>query len=187
MLDSEARRVLGIDPGTIFLGYGLIAENQRTGPQLNALSWGALHAPASLALPERLLVLHSSLVDLIARLRPTEMAVEEVFAGRNWRSALSLGHAQGIALLAAAQARLPVAAYATRQVKEAVSGFGGADKAQVQALVAQHLGLSALPTPDHAADALAVALCHIWRGAFAQRIAIAEADSPRREANNLIP
>jgi crossover junction endodeoxyribonuclease RuvC len=166
----QHRRVLGIDPGTIFLGYGFIVENQARA-QLNVPASGVLRAPAHLALPERLLVLYTSLTALLERLQPTEVAVEEVFVGRNWRTALSLGHAQGIALLAAAQAGLPIATYAAATVKEAVSGFGGADKGQVQALVAQHLGLAAPPKPEHAADALAVALCHLWRSAFAQRLA----------------
>lgn len=167
------RRVLGLDPGTVYLGYGLVAQ----GTQPDVPAWGVLHARAGLSLPERLLYLHDALNDLLGRLGPTEVAVEEVFVARNWRTALVLGHAHGIALLAAARAGVPVATYATATVKEAVTGFGGADKAQVQALVAQHLGLSAVPRPDHAADALAVALCHLWRGAFARRV-VEEARAP---------
>ena len=145
---------------------------------MNGPTWGVLRAQRSLPLPERLLLLHSGLTDLLERLQPTEVAIEEVFVGRNWRTALSLGHAQGIALLAAAQAGLLVTPYAAATVKEAVSGFGGADKSQVQALVAQHLGLTAIPEPDHAADALAVALCHLWRGAFVQRLEQATISNP---------
>lgn len=157
-LATEGRRVvLGIDPGTAILGYGLVALD---GDELQAVEFGVLTTPASAALPNRLLSLFDGLNQIILRGRPTEAAVEQLFFSRNVQSAFAVGQARGVALLAAARHGLPVGEYSPLQVKQAVAGYGRATKAQVQNMVQVMLGLDAPPQPDDAADALAVAICH---------------------------
>lgn len=157
-LSIEGRRVvLGIDPGTAILGYGAVAVD---GEALGAVGFGALTTPASLPLPSRLLLLFDGLCRVIDLVDPTEVAVEQLFFARNVRSALAVGQARGVALLAAARRGLPVNEYTPLQVKQAVAGYGRATKEQVQSMVKVTLGLDRLPQPDDAADALAIAICH---------------------------
>ena len=147
--------VLGIDPGTAALGYGLI---DRTGSRLRAIDHGAFHTPSDMTLPERLLAIHSFLADLIELHAPTLLGVERVFHSRNVQTALAVGHARGVVLLTAAEHNIDVREATPSEVKVAVTGYGAADKAQVASMVATILGLAEVPTPDDAADALAIAI-----------------------------
>lgn len=150
--------VLGIDPGVAVTGYGLLA-----GPPEEArlVASGVITTPSTLSLPARLLVLHDELGALIAHHRPQVAAVEELFFGRNARTALMVGHGRGAALLTLAAAGLTVHAYTPLQVKQAIVGYGQADKRQVQEMVRLLLHLDDILRPDDAADAAAVALCHL--------------------------
>ena len=148
--------VLGIDPGTAALGYGLVEE----GPgRLRSVEFGCLVTSPDLALGERLVQIHRCVADLIERHRPAIIGVERLFFSRNVQTAFAVGQARGVVLLAAAQARIPVREATPNEVKLAVAGSGSADKLQVQQMVAAILGLSSLPEPDDAADALAMAIC----------------------------
>lgn len=149
-------RVLGVDPGTAITGYGLVDYDG----DLRLVDCGAVVTPASMALPQRLLAIHHDLSAVIARLQPESVAVEEVFFSKNVRTAMSVGHARGVILLAAAQAGLPIYHYKPSEVKLAVAGYGGADKTQMQEMVRLLLGLDAVLTPDDVADAVAIAICH---------------------------
>ena len=161
-------RVLGIDCGTASTGYGIV-ETERGGYRL--LDYGAIRTAGSLAFPRRLHRIHSELERLLARYRPDAVAVEEVFYSLNAKSAIKLGHVRGVVMLAAAAARLPVGEYSALEVKSAVVGFGRAEKEQVQEMVKVLLGLRERPEPHDAADALAVAICHINTATTQQKIA----------------
>jgi crossover junction endodeoxyribonuclease RuvC len=132
-----------------------------TGSRYHLVICGTLSAPAHATFPEKLKHIHSGLTALLARHRPDTVAVEDVFFARNVRSALKLGHARGVVLLAACEAGLPVAEYSPAEIKRAVVGFGRAEKHQVQEMIKLLLGLDARPSPHDAADALAVAICHV--------------------------
>ena len=149
-------RILGIDPGTRITGYGLIDVS---GNHLRHVDHGTIRTESGNDLALRLKTLHQGLDRIISRHRPDAVAVEQVFLAKNAMSALKLGHARGVALLAGVNADLPVFEYAALQVKSAVVGYGKADKNQVQRMVRTLLCLSAVP-PQDAADALAVAICH---------------------------
>ena len=151
--------VLGIDPGTATTGYGLVRENPDG--SLALVDYGVIQTPASQPMPERLLYLHQRLHELILLHRPQTSAVEKLFFQTNVRTALSVGQARGVALLVLAQSGLEVAEYTPLQVKSAVTGYGAAGKVQVQHMVQALLDLPEIPTPDDAADALAVAICHL--------------------------
>ena len=159
--------VLGIDPGTAITGYGLVRE---AGDQLQAVAYGAITTPSDWALPQRLRKIYGDLTVLIREYSPTESAVEQLFFSRNVKTALAVGHARGVTLLAMADGGLPVHEYTPLQVKQAVVGYGRAEKAQVQELVKLLLGLEAIPQPDDAADALAVAICHLHSARMAALI-----------------
>ena len=141
------------------MGYGFVVEE--LDGSLQAVAWGVLSAPSRLPLGERLHGLYGQLLELMRHYRPAEFAVEEPFVSVNARTAMAIGQAQGLALMAAAEGSLPVAGYSPRQVKSAVTGHGAASKEQVQYAVSLHLSMGTIPTPEDAADALAVALCHI--------------------------
>ncbi|MCG0238500.1 MAG: crossover junction endodeoxyribonuclease RuvC [Firmicutes bacterium] len=149
------------------LGYGVVEGD---GSRHRALAYGALSTPARMPLPERLLRLHQGVRELIEGHRPDVVAVEELFFGRNVTTAFTVGQARGVVLLAAAQAGIPLAEYTPMQVKQAVTGWGRADKAQVQQMVARLLGLGQVPKPDDVADALAVALTCLCSHPFSQRL-----------------
>lgn len=151
--------VLGIDPGTATTGYGLVQEN-RDG-SLTAVSFGVITTEAGKPMPERLLSLYRELSEILLLHRPQSGAVEKLFFRRNVTTALSVGQARGVVLLALAQNELPVAEYTPMEIKQAVAGYGGADKQQVQQMVRALLDLDEVPRPDDAADALAVAICHL--------------------------
>jgi crossover junction endodeoxyribonuclease RuvC len=146
--------VLGIDPGTAALGYGIV---DRTGGRLREIDHGCLITSADLPLPERLLAIHALVDDLLALHQPDLLAVERLFFSRNVQTAFAVGQARGVVLLAAAQHATPVREATPNEVKSAVTGYGAADKAQVARMVQLVLGMSELPRPDDAADALAIA------------------------------
>ena len=150
--------VLGIDPGTAITGYGLVCEDDG---QAAAVAYGAITTPSDLAMPDRLLLIHRALRDVIDQHQPDQAAVEQLFFNKNVRTALAVGQARGVVLLTLAQAGLPIYEYTPLEVKQAVTGHGRADKAQVQQMVTLLLNLSKIPKPDDVADALAVALCHL--------------------------
>jgi crossover junction endodeoxyribonuclease RuvC len=151
--------VIGIDPGTATTGYGLVQERQDG--SLQVVDYGAILTPAHTPLSERLLELHRQLNDILLLHRPESAAVERLFFQKNVRTALNVGQARGVALLALAQAGLRVAEYTPLEVKQAVVGYGAADKNQVQQMVRALLALEDIPRPDDAADALAIAICHL--------------------------
>jgi crossover junction endodeoxyribonuclease RuvC len=151
-------KIFGIDPGSGRTGYGCI---EIIGSRHHLVICGSLSAPARSTFPERLHYIHAGLGALLARHRPDCVAVESIFHARNVRSALKLGHARGVALLAASEAGLPVVEYAPAEIKRAVVGYGRAEKRQVQHMIKLLLGLDAVPSPHDAADALAVAICHV--------------------------
>jgi crossover junction endodeoxyribonuclease RuvC len=150
-------RVLGIDPGTVATGYGVVEEQ---GDTLRAVTYGAVTTRATLPFAQRLLRIHQELQTLLVRTRPDCAAVEAVFFAKNVQSALRLGQARGVALLALAQAAVEIHEYSALEVKQAVTSYGRAEKGQVQEMVRLLLGLEETPQPADAADALAVAICH---------------------------
>jgi crossover junction endodeoxyribonuclease RuvC len=153
-------RIFGIDPGSIRTGYGCVDTN---GGRHRFVACGALSTPAGTPLPERLLAIHAGLSEAIAASVPDCVAIENLFHARHARSALTLGHARGVAVLAAVQAGLPVIEYTPAEIKMSVVGYGRAEKAQVQRMIMLLLGLDTAPSPYDASDALAVALCHAHR------------------------
>jgi crossover junction endodeoxyribonuclease RuvC len=151
--------VIGIDPGTATTGYGLVQELDDG--SLSCVAYGAILTQAKFQPHERLLILFERLNELLLLHKPTTGAVEQLFFQRNVRTAISVGQGRGVALLALAQAKLSVAEYTPLEIKQAVVGYGGAEKHQVQEMVRAILCLEDLPQPDDAADALAVAICHL--------------------------
>lgn len=154
--------MLGVDPGTRATGYGLV---ECDGPRNRLIECGVVRPPANADLTTRLLEIHEGLLELIDRLEPSCVAIEGVFTGRNARTAMVLGHARGVLILAAAQRAAPVHEYPPREVKKRVVGTGAATKAQVAFMVQKHLGLREPPSPADAADGCAIALCHVLKGA----------------------
>ncbi len=151
--------VIGIDPGTATTGYGLVRENQDG--SLSAVDYGAITTPADLPMPLRLLELYNKLKEILLLHHPESGAVEKLFFQRNVSTAISVGQGRGVALLALAESGIDVLEYTPLEVKQAVVGYGGAGKAQVQSMVRALLNLDEIPTPDDAADALAIAICHL--------------------------
>jgi crossover junction endodeoxyribonuclease RuvC len=151
--------VLGIDPGTATTGYGLVRET--ADGSFAVVDYGVILTPAGMLSEKRLLLLYERLEELIILHRPDHGAVKKLFFPRNVTTAIAVGQARGVVLLSMAQHSLTVAEYTPMQVKQAVTGYGGADKLQIQMMVQAILGLPELPRPDDAADALAVAMCHL--------------------------
>jgi crossover junction endodeoxyribonuclease RuvC len=170
-------RIFGIDPGSVRTGYGCLETD---GTRHHLVLCGALSNPARASLPERLHLIHAGLSDLIARTRPDCVVIENLFHAQNVKSALVLGHARGVAVLAAVEAGLPVVEYTPAEIKLAVVGYGRADKRQVQQMVRLLLGLADPPSPHDAADALAAALCHAHARGPAGDVP-ASRKAPRRE------
>ena len=156
--------VVGIDPGTASTGYGVVA---RRGGRLVALDGGVIETSAGSEPARRLARIHAGVSELLDEHGPDALAVEELYFGANTRTAFAVGQARGAVLLAAGQRGVRCAAYTPQQVKGAVCGTGRADKRQVQAMVGRLLALPGAPEPDHAADALAVAVCHANRAPLA--------------------
>lgn len=159
---------LGIDPGTARLGYGVITGGLK--PTL--IDAGVIETWPDEPMPDRLVTLYEGVQELLAEFRPGVLAIEQLFFARNVTTAISVGQARGVVILAAAQAGIPVAEYSPSQIKHAIAGYGKADKPQMQEMVRMILNLSTVPQPDDAADALAVALCHAQTIPFANRGAV---------------
>lgn len=166
---------MGIDPGAANLGFGIVRVE---GSRMVALDGGVVETSADLPMERRLERIHAELAELIAWHEPGALAVEQVYFGKNVRTAMAVGQASGVAMLAAAQGRVPCFAYTPQAIKMAVCGSGAAGKRQVQRMVGTLLGLPEPPSPDHAADALAVAICH--GGGAGRRDAVAAADAGER-------
>jgi|SRR5450756_2731704 len=158
--------VMGIDPGFAITGYGVV---DYTGNRFRVLDYGVIRTEAGIPFPERLLVLHKEMVELTKRHKPDVMAVEELFFNTNVTTGLKVGHARGVILLSAAISGIQVFEYTPMQVKLAVVGYGNAKKPQVQQMVKVLLGMEAIPKPDDAADALAVAICQAHTGILRAR------------------
>ena len=150
-------RIFGIDPGSDRTGYGCVETD---GSRHRIITSGAIKTATSASFPEKLLQIHTGLAALLVECRPDSVAIENLFYANNARSALKLGHARGVAMLAAVELGLPVAEYTPAEVKRAVVGYGRAEKHQVQHMVKLILGLDVAPTPHDASDALAIAICH---------------------------
>ena len=153
-------KVFGIDPGSARTGYGCVRSD---GARHHMIACGAIASPPSRPFPEKLKVIHSELGRLLARHQPDCVAIENLFHALNARSALKLGHARGVAMLAAVEAGVPIVEYTPAEVKQSIVGYGRADKSQVQSMIQLLLGLASPPSPFDAADALAIAVCHLHR------------------------
>ncbi len=154
-----SRVVIGIDPGTAITGYGIVQEKENG--ELEWIAHGVVTTPSDWDDPKRLLELYQKLCEILSTYKPDCCAVEKLFFQKNVKTAISVGQGRGAALIAAAASELPVGEYTPLEVKQAVVGYGSADKQQVQQMVKVLLGLSEIPQPDDAADALAVAICHL--------------------------
>jgi crossover junction endodeoxyribonuclease RuvC len=153
-------KVFGIDPGSARTGYGCV---QSDGARHRLVACGAIAIPARTSFPEKLAVIHAELGTLLARHHPDCVAIENLFHAVNARSALKLGHARGVAMLAAVEAGVPIVEYTPAEVKLSVVGYGRAEKRQVQSMIRLLLGLAEPPAPFDAADALAIAICHLLK------------------------
>lgn len=158
---------LGIDPGTARLGYGLI----RGGLHPRLIDAGLIETWPDEPMPDRLVTLFEGVQELLAEFKPDVLAIEQLFFARNVTTAITVGQARGVVILAAAQAKIPVSEYTPSEIKQAVTGYGKADKPQMQEMVRMILNLKSVPSPDDAADALAVAICHAQTVPFIDRIA----------------
>jgi crossover junction endodeoxyribonuclease RuvC len=162
--------VLGVDPGLANTGYGVVAHR---GGRPVALDGGVIETAAGVSAELRLAQIHEAVRELLAEHDPDAVALEELYFGANARSAFAVGQARGVVMLAAGQRRVPCTGYTPQQVKSAVCGSGRAGKDQVARMVGTLLGLPEPPRPDHAADALAVAVCHLNRAPLASALAVA--------------
>ncbi|HBG74195.1 MAG: crossover junction endodeoxyribonuclease RuvC [Chloroflexi bacterium GWB2_49_20] len=151
--------ILGLDPGTATTGYGLVSE--APDGDLQAIEYGTIQTPAGMSDPERLVILYQRLREIILLHRPQGSAVEKLFFQKNVRTAIAVSQARGVILVALAEAGLTIGEYTPNEIKQAVTGFGSADKHQVQEMVRILLNLRGIPKPDDAADALAVAITHL--------------------------
>ncbi|WP_213974775.1 crossover junction endodeoxyribonuclease RuvC [Tepidanaerobacter acetatoxydans] len=150
--------IMGVDPGIAISGYGIISNEQSN---CYVVEYGVIRTPPKLAMPYRLQQIHEGYLELIQKYKPDVVAVEELFFNKNAKTIISVGQARGVAVLAAALSKIEVFEYTPLQVKQAVVGYGRADKQQVQQMIKTSFNLEELPKPDDAADALAVALCHM--------------------------
>ena len=153
-------RVLGVDPGTITVGFGILEE---TNGSYQTIDFGCIKLSSKELFANRLKKIYDGLTEIIDQYRPDEFAIEDLFYAENVKVALKMGHARGVAILAAVNHRVPSSEYSPREIKQSVVGNGAASKQQVQRMVKQLLGLQILPEPFDVSDALAVALCHIHR------------------------
>jgi crossover junction endodeoxyribonuclease RuvC len=151
--------ILGLDPGTATTGYGLV--NEDSGGGLEVIEYGTIQTPAGMPDPERLVILYQRMREIILLHRPQGSAVEKLFFQKNVRTAITVSQARGVILVSLAEAGLKIGEYTPNEIKQAVTGYGSADKHQVQEMVRILLGLEKIPKPDDAADALAVAITHL--------------------------
>jgi len=149
--------IVGIDPGFAITGFGVLKYSNN---KFEVIDFGVISTLSSSPLPERLLILNRKLEELFEKYKPDCVSVEELFFSKNTKTAINVGHGRGVALLAAARSGIPVSEYTPLQVKQAVTGYGRADKQQMQQMVRILLNMREIPKPDDAADALAVAICH---------------------------
>ena len=155
------KRVLGLDPGTARVGYGLV---ERDGNKVTALEFGLIETAAGDAAAPRLAEVSTALKKLLAEFQPQEVAIEKLYFQTNAKTAMAVAEARGVILLTVHEAGIPSAEYTPLQVKQSVTGYGQADKRQVATMVCRQLGLATMPKPDDVTDALAIALCHaFWR------------------------
>lgn len=160
-------RVLGIDPGSLITGFGVVEERAN---RLHALAWGTIRTTPRQPLHERLKRIYDGLSEAVQTWQPDAVSVERVFFAENAKTALTLGHARGVALLTVAHAALPLQEYTALEIKKAVAGYGHAAKLQMQRMVQTLLQMDALPQPADAADALAAAICHLHTHAYQQQV-----------------
>ncbi len=166
---DRGRIVLGIDPGTATTGYGVVSES--AAGEIRLLACGVIRTAAGEPMHLRLLEIFQDIQGLIEEFHPHDLAIEELFFGRNVSTAITVGQARGAALLAAALAGLTVSEYKPAEIKQAITGYGKADKQQMQEMVRQTLDLAEIPRPDDAADGIAIALCHLQRARYQSLIA----------------
>ncbi len=150
-------RILGIDPGIAIVGYGVV---DKEGNRYKTVAYDAVTTRAHTPLEERLKIVYDGICEIIKLYKPDVMSIEELFFNNNAKTALTVGQARGVIILAAVQNNLPVCEYTPLQVKQALTGYGRAGKAQIQQMMKSMLGLSSVPKPDDVADALAIAVCH---------------------------
>jgi len=155
---TTPRIALGVDPGTAIVGYAVVSAR---GDDLSMIACDVITTPARMPLAERFQQIYQGLVEIIGIYHPQEAAIEELFFAKNARTAMTVGQARGVAMLALANGGLPISEYTPKQIKQAVTGYGSAGKEQVGEMVRIMLKLSAIPRPDDAADAAAVAICHL--------------------------
>lgn len=162
-------RILGIDPGVAIVGYGVIEYDKNN---FKVIDYGKITTPAKTPLPKRLKMVYDSMTELIDTYKPNVVAMEELFFNTNVTTAIAVGHARGVLVLAAENAETALAEYTPLQIKQAVTGYGRADKNQVQQMVKMFLGLTEVPKPDDTADALAVAICHAHSASLSGKLGI---------------
>lgn len=160
-------RILGIDPGYAILGYGVV---DMKGNRFEPVNFGAITTDAGVPMPDRLKILYSSLSEVIAQYEPEVASIEELFFNTNTKTAIMVGQARGVAILACANSGLEIAEYTPLQIKQALVGYGRAEKKQVQSMVKTILNLREVPKPDDTADALAAAICHGHSAGAANRL-----------------
>jgi len=151
--------VIGIDPGIAITGYGII--NEEADGEIKAITFGTIITPSGAPISSRLLTLHGELKEIISKFNPATAAIEKLFFQKNIKTAINVGQARGVAILTLAEVKIEAKEYTPTEVKQAVVGYGAADKTQVQTMIKNILKLGEIPRPDDAADALAVAVCHI--------------------------
>lgn len=162
-------RILGIDPGVAIVGYGVIEYKKNV---FKVIDYGKITSPAHTPLPKRLKMVYDGVTELVSAFKPDVVAIEELFFNTNVKTAIAVGHARGVLVLAAENAGIPVAEYTPLQIKQAVVGYGRADKNQVQQMVKMFLSLNEIPKPDDTADALAVAICHAHSASLSNKLGL---------------
>lgn len=162
-------KILGIDPGVAIVGYGVI---EYKGNVFKVIDYGKITTPAHTPLPKRLKMVYDGMTELVNTFNPDVVAMEELFFNTNVTTAIAVGHARGVLVLGAENAGVPVAEYTPLQIKQAVTGYGRADKNQVQQMVKMFLNLSEVPKPDDTADALAVAICHAHSASLSGKLGL---------------
>lgn len=160
-------RILGIDPGFAILGYGAV---DMKGSRFAACGYGALTTDSAMEMPDRLKVLYAGLMDIIELYRPDVVSIEELFFNKNTKTALLVGQARGVAILACANSGIPIYEYTPLQIKQGLIGYGRAEKKQIQIMVKTILNLPEIPKPDDTADALAAAICHGHSAGYQKRV-----------------